>query len=809
MRLLEPLRTAGRWFARELWVCWYDPTADDDRAAQYRGRQYSALVRQLPLNALGTFVAALGVAAIFWREAGYAVLTPWVSTLWTVCFVNMLQWKLQPHASAAVSTRRVWWLTAQTAFKALVYASMMVHLFGITGEQGRLILVALTAATIALGGWQAACLPHAGATWVLVSCGTVALGLSTRHWDTHAYLVGLLAFYALILVAAVLVTSRLFLASLKAETELERQRHVVGLLLHDFEEHASDWLWETDGEGRLRHVSVRLAQAIGTAADTLQGQPFVDVIASLCDTASTPDLEMVDRLRRCMAGGAAFRDVVVPVCIDGDTHWWSLAAKPLLDATPREGGWRGAGSDITVARRRELELARLASIDTLTGLANRHRFGLHIATHFVGGEVSPCTLFLLDLDNFKTVNDSLGHAAGDQLLREVARRLSLVVEPVSLLARLGGDEFALFHPNGLSQHDAERYGSRLQEALEEPWWIDECRVDVHASVGVAAAPADARTAEDLLKASDMALYAAKGVSRRTLRFFDRQMDHRARHKLTLLGDIRDSLRRGEFAVVYQPQIDLASGRLAGFEALVRWHHPDRGLLAPADFVALAEESGLIVPLGLWVLDRACADAASWPGDYRVAVNVSAAQLARSDVQQAVGLALSRSGLDSPRLELELTESSVMHDSDATLAALRALRRSGVGIALDDFGMGYSSLASLQHLPVDKLKIDRSFVRTLADADGGSSLAVARTIAQLAQTMGFQTTAEGIETEAQRDVLQQLGCTFGQGYLFARPLSSDATQTYIAASASRGAGTRAPGTASQPAHPNASAHIRLS
>jgi diguanylate cyclase (GGDEF)-like protein/PAS domain S-box-containing protein len=729
------------------------------------------------VSVFGNFTISLAVALIFWNPA-HTFLVPWTSTLWTLSCFAMLLWQLHRREPVLVSRQAVWWLTAGIGLSALLYALMFVRLFAVTGDQDRLTLVAAAAGCIAVGGWLFASLPQAGVAWVVIFCGSVAVGLSARHWETHAPLVGLLASYALILVAAVLVTSRLFLGSLKAESELERQRQLVGLLLRDFEEHASDWLWETDRDGRLRHVSVRLAQAMGAAVDTLQGRSFVDVIGSLSNSARPQDRATIDQLRHCLTGSAAFANVVVPVQIAGDLRWWSLTAKPLPQAPSSEYGWRGVCTDITEAQRREMELARLATIDTLTGLANRHRFSVHTAAHFAAATASPCTLFLLDLDNFKTVNDSLGHAAGDELLKEVAQRLSRVVDPESLLARLGGDEFALFHPVGLSRRDAERYGARLQAALEQPWWVDEHRVDVRASIGVAVAPADGDTAEDLLKASDMALYAAKGVSRRTLRFFNRDMDRQAQHKLTLLGDMKDGLRRGEFRVVYQPQVDLASGRLAGFEALVRWRHEERGLVMPADFVPLAEESGLIVPLGDWVLQQACTDAATWPADLWVAVNVSAAQLACSGLEHSVSQALRRSGLGRRRLELELTESTFMRDSEPALSVLRSLRRSGVSITLDDFGTGYSSLSYLRQLPLDKLKIDRSFVRTLGGPTGGPSLAVARTIALLAQAMNFKTTAEGIETAGQRELLEQMGCTFGQGYLFARPLDAAQTAVYI-------------------------------
>lgn len=775
-----PGQVRGVWkrCARELAACWHDESASDERAAQHLARQYDAVIRQLPLASAGHLLTTLAVVVIFWTQINHALLLTWVTGLGAVCVGNHQLARWHRQRPVKVTRTVVWSLAADLGLCALLYSLMIVHLFGVTGAEERLLLAAVTAALIAIGAWLLACLPQVACAWVLVACSGIAIGLTAGHGRTYLTLVGLLLWYGVVLTAAVLVTSRIFLNALKGEAKLERQREVIGLLLHDFEEHASDWLWETDRAGRLRHVSVRLAQAMQAAPETLQGRPFVDLIVSLCDPRTPQDRQMLQRLRDCLASEAAFSDVVVPVRPDGWTRWWSLTAKPLLDSSAVHQGWRGVGSDVTDRRRRELELARLASIDTLTGLANRHHFNALTATHFVGDTVSPCTLFLLDLDGFKTVNDSLGHAAGDQLLQDVARRLLHVIEPESLLARLGGDEFALFHPAGLSKPEAEQYGTRLQAALEKPWWIEEHRVDVRVSIGVASAPADAANADDLLKASDMALYAAKGISRRALRFFDREMHRQAHNKLTLLGDMREGLRRGEFSVVYQPQIDLTTGHLAGFEALVRWHHPERGLVLPADFVSLAEESGFIVPLGVWVLDQACADAASWPSEFRLAVNVSAAQLARSDVQQAVNRALRASGLDSRRLELELTESSFVHRSEATLSILHALRQQGIGIALDDFGTGYSSLACLQHLPLDKLKIDRSFVQTLHEAEDDSALSLARTVAQLAQAMGFQTTAEGIETEQQRDLLRSMGCTFGQGYFFAHPLDATETLAFI-------------------------------
>ena len=486
-------------------------------------------------------------------------------------------------------------------------------------------------------------------------------------------------------------------------------------------------------------------------------------------------------------------------CRAGQNRWWSFTGKPLLDADGNLAGWRGVASDATALRERDIELNRLANVDALTGLANRHQFNLRLSAQFsapfaaskvhaMGAPPSrhihaPCALFMLDLDNFKTVNDSLGHAAGDALLCEVAQRLSSQVRPHALLARLGGDEFALLVPGTLDREQAQSLGDRLQNALLQPCTISGHRVEVHASIGVGFAPADAADAPGLLKVSDLALYAAKAAGRRTLRFFEPHMDLAARDKLSLLSALRDALRLGQFVVHYQPQVDLVQNRLLGFEALVRWQHPQRGLVPPAQFIALAEDSGMIVPLGQWVLRQACADAATWPEALHVAVNISAVEFDRSNVRQAVDDALRASGLAAPRLELELTESSLLQDSASAVLRLQAVRSIGVRVALDDFGTGFSSLAYLRSFPLDKLKIDRSFVKTLDSAGAAQSVdkgavAIVQAICGLASALGLQITAEGVQTQAQQDILRGLGCHSGQGYFFAHAMDAQQTLAFI-------------------------------
>jgi diguanylate cyclase (GGDEF)-like protein len=403
-----------------------------------------------------------------------------------------------------------------------------------------------------------------------------------------------------------------------------------------------------------------------------------------------------------------------------------------------------------------------------------------LASHFPHAQpIQPCTLFLLDLDNFKSVNDTLGHGAGDQLLRQVAQRLLTVTTPRGLLARLGGDEFALIVKGRMSLEAAQALAQQMMAAVAQNAMLNDHVIEMHASLGVAFAPDDAQSAEDLLSVSDMALYEAKAAGRNTMRLFDRGMALSARRKLEMLSDMHEGMERGDFFVVYQPQIDMASGRLAGFEALMRWRHPVHGLISPAEFIPVAEDSGLILPLGAWILQQACQDAMQWPSPLTVSVNIAAAQFVRTNIVAVVNQAVQRSGLPLRRLELELTESTLMRNSDDISAVLKALRHAGVSIALDDFGTGYSSLSYLRQFPLDKLKIDQSFVRALDESRAeGRPAAIIQAITQLAHALELKTTAEGVETQAQCEVLQSLGCGQAQGFLFARPMSAADALAYI-------------------------------
>jgi diguanylate cyclase (GGDEF)-like protein len=383
----------------------------------------------------------------------------------------------------------------------------------------------------------------------------------------------------------------------------------------------------------------------------------------------------------------------------------------------------------------------------------------------------------LDLDRFKSVNDTLGHPIGDSLLRSVGDRLRRVLRDNDLIARFGGDEFVVAQLGVEQPQGATALSTRIIEALSAPYSVDGHQVVIGATVGIALAPADGTEADQLLKNGDMALYRAKNEGRGTYRFFEPEMDARMQARRTLELDLRRALIQGEFEVFYQPIINLKNDEPSGFEALVRWRHPERGMVPPGDFIPLAEEIGLIVPIGEWVLRQACFDAVGWPKDIGVAVNLSPAQFRSKNLLQTVISALAASGLEPARLELEITESVMLVEYATTLETLHRLRELGVRIAMDDFGTGYSSLSYLRSFPFDKIKIDRSFIDRIGDA---SSLAIIRAVTGLSESLGMATTAEGVETAEQLDRVRSEGCTEVQGFLFSKPQPASEVNRMLAA-----------------------------
>ena len=432
------------------------------------------------------------------------------------------------------------------------------------------------------------------------------------------------------------------------------------------------------------------------------------------------------------------------------------------------GGWVATHNDVTEQRRSEAKIAHMALHDALTGLPNRALLNERLEHALVRtrrGDV--IAAHILDLDHFKHVNDTLGHAVGDKLLQMVSQRLQALVRDTDTIARMGGDEFAIVQVVLSQVADATALAQRVIAAISEPYDIDGHLVVTGTSIGIAVAPMDGTSADQLMKNADLALYRAKADGRGTFRFFEPGMDAQVQERRELEQDLRKALAIGQFELHYQPIVDLASDKINAFEALIRWHHPEKGTVPPAKFIPLAEETGLIVPIGEWVIKQACAIAAQWPDDVKIAVNLSPAQLRNAGLLQVIVSTLATSGLAPSRLELEITETVLLQDSEATLTTLYQLRELGVHIAMDDFGTGYSSLSHLQRFPFDKIKIDRSFINNITD--NASSLNIVRAVAALAGSLGVAATAEGVENQEQLDAIRSEGCTEMQGFLLSKPI----------------------------------------
>jgi len=472
--------------------------------------------------------------------------------------------------------------------------------------------------------------------------------------------------------------------------------------------------------------------------------------------ADDPD-EYIVRLREGIAAQASFNQTThLP-----DGRAFSVVSKPIAG-----GGWLATHEDITERQRSEGRIAHMARHDALTDLPNRVMLRERLEHELKRVKRGECLAVLcLDLDQFKSVNDALGHPIGDELLKLVADRLRGCTREPDTVARLGGDEFAIIMTQMQQPTDAAALSKRIRDSIVKPYQIEGHQIVTDISIGISVAPFDAQDADPLLRNADMALYGAKADGRGTYRFFEPEMNTRMKARRELEMDLRKALVGKEFELYYQPLVNLQSNEVNGFEALLRWNHPKRGLISPADFIPIAEETGLIVPLGEWVLKAACYEAIDWPDHLKVAVNLSPAQLNNRNLLNVVMAALAETGMPARKLQLEITETVLLQNTFATLATLHELRKLGVQIALDDFGTGYSSLSYLRSFPFDKIKIDRSFIQDLSN--GAEPVAIVQAVANLAKCLNMTSTAEGVETQQQMDMLQSMGCSEMQGYLFSR------------------------------------------
>ena len=584
----------------------------------------------------------------------------------------------------------------------------------------------------------------------------------------------LIGAFAIALIGETRAQERYFVSAGKTEIERRESTATVGMLLNDYEEQSSDWLWTVGSHGNLRDVTERFARAAGRAPGQLEGSPITRLFNSG---------EEAEELARCVIERRPFRDILVSLRVDGERRFWRLSARPRED-----GRMSGVARDVTADRLIEERVAFMAHYDNLTGLANRYLFNerLRGLAGLQSSEGSNIALFYLDLDDFKAINDTRGHLVGDRLLREVGTRLEQEVRNEDLVARLGGDEFAVLIETRAGDGLLIERAHRFLSVVRAPYEIEGHSYRISTSVGVARCSEGDCDAEELMRRADLALYAAKAKGRDKLALFEPALDIEARERRKIESDLSEALRKGQMRMQYQPIVDLDNGETTGFEALLRWHHPERGIIGPNDFLPVAEETGMISSLGEWVIRQSLADVAAMPANLRIAINLSPTQVKNPNLVATVAQAIHATNIAPERVELEITEHVLLEEEEQGHTTLMRLRELGIRIALDDFGTGYSSLGYLRRFPFDRIKIDRSFVTDVV-SDVGSQ-AIVSTITRLADALGMDTTAEGIEEPGQLELLRKLGVQEAQGFLISRPVSpedlfdktSDAGEVVLAA-----------------------------
>ena len=536
------------------------------------------------------------------------------------------------------------------------------------------------------------------------------------------------------------------------------------------------WLWAVDSENRVTYISSRMSTLLGKPASQLLGHSLPALLGGHAE------------LGRVLLEKQPFNSLDMELSASRGTRWISMAGDPIIDTAGRFEGFRGVGSDVTEIRQTQERLTHLANVDVLSGLPNRGRVRqlLGEALRSATSGNCPCAIMFLDLDGFKPVNDTFGHPKGDAVLRAVAKRLVDEVSADGHVGRMGGDEFAIVVSDAQSRRKVEQLADRIIQAIKEPYLIDQTEIRIGVSVGCAFGPIDGATVDDLILKADLALYQAKDAGRGCARYFSSELQSEQEDRVRLETDLRQAIASKQFHLAFQPLINARSQKLIGFEALIRWNHPQRGFVPPNVFIPVAEESGLMGAIGDWVIDEACRAAATWPEPITVALNISPKQIIQPALPNTVSEALARYKLAGNRIELEVTEGVFLGDHGSTLDVLKRLRQLGVGIALDDFGTGYSSIGYLNKAVFHKLKIDGSFVREAGSRP--ENVAIIQSIVQLAKSFRMSVTAEGVETAEDFERMRDLGCDTIQGYLFGKPLAYErANEMVLGLAAKRMAG----------------------
>jgi diguanylate cyclase (GGDEF)-like protein/PAS domain S-box-containing protein len=736
-----------------------------------RYQQLSELLRLFPISIAANVFNSILVAAALYPTFKSGIIF-WAACVLSLSAISVIKRTKKTVGVKTLSTSRK--VIIQQTFRAcllgLIWSALPIFFFADATETQRIIIIAVVAGIMA------------GATLLfstLVSAGFVYLGLmgigsmwaATCIQSPTFFLLSIV--YTASLMLGVWSNGEIFVRNALIRAEVIDQNQVISLLLREVEDNDADWLWQTDANLILSRVSTRMARCAEKTEAELLGAPFFDILINQLTEKSKSLPATIKKINKCFQQRKSFSDVIVPVSINGTSRWWSLSANPIFDEADKFIGYRGVGSDITKLRQSEEKIAYMARYDALTGLPNRTMVHDTLAEQLQRAIrlSSNATLMFLDLDRFKTVNDTLGHPLGDRLLCIVADRLRAVVGNSGMLGRIGGDEFAIVISEKETPANIMALAEHIIEETSQPYEISGHNIVIGVSVGLATGPTDGTSVDVLLRNADLALYHAKNNGRGTYCKYDSTMHAEAEERRQIEVQLRDAINRNLLMLHYQPIFSADGATINGFEALLRWQHPELGDIPPTKFVPIAEEAGLINIIGEWVIRTACHTASTWPEHVKVSVNLSPIQFNNPNLTTVVMNALAQSQIAPERLELEITEGVFLMENATTSLILGQLQALGVGIALDDFGTGYSSLGYLRKANFTTIKIDRSFVHGTIAGQGENS-AIIRAIVAMADSLEITTTAEGAENQADLDAVRALGCKQVQGFVYGRPMPAD-------------------------------------
>jgi diguanylate cyclase (GGDEF)-like protein/PAS domain S-box-containing protein len=732
-----------------------------------RSLQYEQLAKFTKVRVIAHAICAVFVFNLFAGQVPLPALLGWITVLGTALYytarIDRRLEDVDRRKGGAVEFREQ---VVGSVVIALIWSVPMLFFPSENGVMDRLALWTLLVILMSSAALWFSAAPLGPIIFCLISGTSAAVVFAAAGAVEVA--VSVVAF-TILLMWGTLHSARNYLSAKVAQATVTEKSAVVSLLLREFEESEADWLWQIDTARRVCSISPRFAYALGREPEEVDGMPFLQLIAGEAWESGTfpPSLhELAEKLK----SRESFSNLIVKVAIGKRNRWWELSGTPKLDDEGRYIGFRGVGSDVTEQRESNEKIAWLARYDTLTGLPNRLMLmeALGDAMRYAEQWRTRCAFLMIDLDRFKAVNDSLGHLVGDQLLARVSERLKNLMSENETCGRLGGDEFAIVIRDASDLTRVDMVARSVIQRLSQPYEVENHTLYVGSSIGAAIGPRDGSTVETLMRNADLALYRAKDNGGGTHFIFEPSLHADAEERRKLELSLRHALDRGEFGLNYQPVVDADSEMVVGFEALLRWNSPEHGLVSPAKFIPLAEDTRLIVNIGEWVLREACREACNWPSSVKVAVNVSGEQLLNPNFSATVVSALASSGLEPRRLEIEVTESIFVRDDITASATLEQIMALGCGVALDDFGTGYSSLGYLRKLRFSTIKVDRSFVQGAAQGNP-ESLAIIRAVVAMADSLDMSTTAEGVETEREVAMVRELGCRKIQGFHFGRPM----------------------------------------